>query len=858
MGRAAPDSDDLGAQRLRAALRATLLDVDDCVLVGRYELGTQLGFGGMAVVHRGWDPELKRAVAIKFVSLSGVAADVVLREARAMASVVHRHVVPVYDVGRRASEAYLVMALMEDGTLADWLERSSPTALERMAKLVEAGEGLAAAHAVGVVHHDFKPTNVLLDGAGHACVSDFGLSSVMHSTASMITASGSTGEQSSVRGGTPGFAPPERVDGAVGDVRSDQYSYCVTVAMVLADCVGMPPQPERALAIARRLVEAPPRGLRSGVGRALVRGLSSAPDERYPSMNALLAALRPTSSSRWRRWGVGFLGLALMGAVGLGKQEPAAVVRVAPPHIDNATSPLDATASDSAVKALLMFSELARYADAVDAAEAYAATAWSLGTPHDTRVTADLMLQLGLIAIERSRADEASARLMKAVEYADAARWNQGVASAHIALIRTLEEGAGRRAKALEHERFARAALRRMDHASPGLELSLELSIGTSEFGGDHFDHAEAAARRAIEVGEAHGLDERYWAYFDLAQVLIERRKYDDGEAACKRALEIAESEGASIRDVLLVRDSLKDFASLRGDVTAARVQAEALLPLFVSHYGAHDERTVETMFNLAMLREATGDYDGAFALYERAIEALRDWHRDDVAMLAKTYGGLAQAKAMHGDLDEAEVLYSKALVELESAGAGDDPNTVQWRAQLGGIEMERGHPLAAKKHLDLAIEAADRIGDSGRAGQATALAYRGRIHADQGRLDAARLDLRRAVEAGRGTIDALHPDQVWEARVLASVESQRGQPEAAQKILDNVLTALQGAGLRHGLGWASSAFELAELLGDSNGDGDLARARRLAEQARVEFAKSPDAAAETESVELWLAKHAP
>ena len=809
MGRAAPEARDVGAQRLRASLRARLLDVDDRVLIGRYEVGPRLGAGGMGVVYRGWDPKLERNVAIKLVPLGDAPADVVLREARAMASVSHRNVVPVYDVGRREGEAYVVMALMEDGTLTDWIDRAAPDAAEILAKVIEAGRGLVAAHHAGVVHHDFKPGNVLLSPEGDACVSDFGLAAVDPNTQSLETVADGKPDGDSVRGGTVGFCAPERVDGRPGDARSDQYSFCVTAAVLLARSLGVEPRPEAAPDIAAMLASEPPRGLHPRVGTALLRGLSPEPSSRFASMDALLAALRPKATSGWRAW-LGAVGVAAaaIAVISYGRVVPAAS-RVEAPDVRFASGAVE-TSPDAGMLAALRLSRAARRGDRLDDAEAFARLAWSLGASTD-RARAELELEVGHIALERSRTSEAERRLVAALDHAERARWDEGIAYAHIAMIKALEQGPDQRPAALEHERFARAALSRLDHEVPYLQFHLELVMGGVELLAGNLDRAEQLTEAAATIGEAHDIPDRYWALFDLCRIAMAQREYEEGQARCEQSLEVAQSLGASVRDLLLIRGNLKDFATLRGDFTQALAQGEALLPLIESHYGPNDERMVQTLFNVAMLRDSTGDPEGAFALYERAIEVLERWHPEDRLMLAKTFAGLAQAKAMHGDLAEAETWYSKALVEVESAAQGDDPSTVQWRAQLGGIEMERKRPDAALRQLDAAIAAAERIGEPARAGLATALAYRGRIRFDRRELESARTDLLASIDAGLGTLEALHPDQVWEARVLAEVEEARGNEAAAREILRSILASLEAAGLQGDPRWAEIDRWLAE-----------------------------------------------
>src|SRR5690349_1134277 len=144
--------------------------------LGRYRIDAELGTGGQGVVVLATDPELDRKVAIKLLWASGrEARALLLREGRALARLEHPNVVRVFDVGEIASGVFLAMEFVDGCHLAThWTEQR----LDRDAKiatLIAAGRGLAAAHAAGLVHRDFKPKNVLVAKSGRIAVTDFGL-----------------------------------------------------------------------------------------------------------------------------------------------------------------------------------------------------------------------------------------------------------------------------------------------------------------------------------------------------------------------------------------------------------------------------------------------------------------------------------------------------------------------------------------------------------------------------------------------------------------------------------------------------------------------------------------------------------
>jgi RNA polymerase sigma factor (sigma-70 family) len=150
---------------------------------GRYVIVDLLGAGGMGEVYSAYDPELDRKVAIKVLH-PALAADSdararLLREAQAMAKLSHPNVIQVFDVGAMGDEVFVTMEYVKGGTLRTWLAAQKRSPDEILATFTRAGRGLAAAHAAGLVHRDFKPDNVLVGDDGRIRITDFGLARAM-------------------------------------------------------------------------------------------------------------------------------------------------------------------------------------------------------------------------------------------------------------------------------------------------------------------------------------------------------------------------------------------------------------------------------------------------------------------------------------------------------------------------------------------------------------------------------------------------------------------------------------------------------------------------------------------------------
>ena len=134
--------------------------------LGRYVLIARLGAGGMGVVYSAYDPELDRRVAVKVLRRTR-AGDKLREEARAIAKLAHPNVIAVHDVGEADGEVFLAMEHVEGQTLRDWLRTPRSTS-EILDVFVQAGRGLAAAHAAGLVHRDVKPSNMMVGSDGRA------------------------------------------------------------------------------------------------------------------------------------------------------------------------------------------------------------------------------------------------------------------------------------------------------------------------------------------------------------------------------------------------------------------------------------------------------------------------------------------------------------------------------------------------------------------------------------------------------------------------------------------------------------------------------------------------------------------
>ncbi len=257
---------------------------------GRFVVLEPLGSGGSGSVHRAYDPQLDRSVAVKVLHARGATLRL-LAEARAMAKLRHPNVVTVYDVGEADDRVWLAMEYVEGGTLRAWLDEVKRSQAEILAVFRKAGAGLVAAHAEGLVHRDFKPDNVLMHAQDRPAVTDFGLA-VMDDTQQRDDgdATTSSGLPKPIVG-TLAYMSPEQVSGATVGPGSDQFSF--GVALYEALC-GRRPSGANGRGLEFPSSPKVPAWLRRVVARMLEHDVT----DRYPTMRDVVAALEHRAARR--------------------------------------------------------------------------------------------------------------------------------------------------------------------------------------------------------------------------------------------------------------------------------------------------------------------------------------------------------------------------------------------------------------------------------------------------------------------------------------------------------------------------------------------------------------------------------
>jgi serine/threonine-protein kinase len=336
----------------QASVSAVSVPTPGQTLAGRYMIFEQLGQGGMGVVLAAYDTRLDRRVALKLlrsrddVDTTASAGEArLVREAQAMARLSHPHVVAVYDAGTvEEGSLFIAMEYVEGQTLRKWREQQPRTWREVLDAYLAAGRGLAAAHAAGLIHRDFKPDNVLVGKDGRIRVTDFGLARTHPEASASASASTSLSSETWDSGltvpgtlmGTPKYMAPELMRGDPAGVRTDLYAFCVALYEALYGQLPFPAGTMTEYSRARREGRVTPPPAQSEVpawvARTVFQGLQASPLQRPASIEALLAALQndPEVKRRGQRRtaavasvGVLLAALALWGWGRQHAQEPA-------------------------------------------------------------------------------------------------------------------------------------------------------------------------------------------------------------------------------------------------------------------------------------------------------------------------------------------------------------------------------------------------------------------------------------------------------------------------------------------------------------------------------------------------------
>jgi len=696
-----------------------------------FEIVGVLGAGGMGVVYEAKDLRLDRRVAIKLHRQRGAASAVspMLREAQTMARVRHPNVITVHAVGTHDEALFIAMEYIGGGTLRAWLAAQPRTIPEILDVFVAAGQGLAAAHRVGLVHRDFKPDNVLMDEGDRPRVADFGIARVALSFVTLDTGlttlpdptpSRMSATASRIGGivGTPAYASPEQLGCDTVDARSDQFSFFVALHEALYG--RLPFELDPLATLGARIHEgllapvdpARQRTVPRAVRAVVARGLSSDRALRFPDMDAALVALR-RARARPRRIAVAALacaGVAGMGGLWLSAGEHAKVADCSDgaAQLVDVWDPPRKLALASAMVDESDPTQAERYVVLANGIDSYAAQ-WTV----EWRSSCTSAAAAACLSSARARLnklllffEQAGPRALVFGTDAIAQLPEPSQCVALEAPAPTADDAAGEQLRA----RLQDARLRYV--AQPGVEDFTELvaiaddaeATGHEEIGAqalalagerlsehERAHEAEAVLRRAATLAVASGSREAMVAAWSLlASVLADEGRVD--EAAEK--LELARGSARGMDDTRM-QAALAHNGGLvlarRGRLEDAIASFEHAIVLNTEVYGPQHREVAVNRGALGHELRRAGRIDDARTQLELALMIMDETSGELHPFNGQVLQSLGQLHVVAGDFDRADRAYARALAVYEHAYGEEGNPTLRVLADLAGLRRQQG-----------------------------------------------------------------------------------------------------------------------------------------------------------------------
>jgi tetratricopeptide (TPR) repeat protein len=722
--------------------------------IGRYSVLRELGRGGMGVTYIAFDEELDRRVVLKLVRADAMDAQLqkrLRREAQALARLAHPNIVNVHDVGSHGARSFIAMEFVPGKTVSAWLGTDPRPWTEVVAVFRQAGEGLRAAHAAGLVHRDIKPANIIVGDDGRVRVLDFGVAQIdvpddditglpdrqeAPWAAEHLTKTGSLV-------GTPAYMAPEQLERGIADARSDQFAFCVSLFQCLYRKLPFSGASARARLEAMhkgRIAEVPgDSAVPHWLHAVILRGLKYAPEDRWPSMDALLEELARDPARTRRRWAIGVLGasIAALGTVAVigltGDDRGAAVCTGAPARIAEVWNQGQKTAIEQAMlgtgvsyaadtwqrtRALLD-----RYAEQWAAAHTDACEATAVRHEQSVEVL-DRRMQclagrrrsLRSLAGELARIDaasianatEAAGKLPLIASCADpeylSTRIEPPTDPAVAAQVEELESILSRAEQLQELGRYEQglAAARMAFEGTAGLgypplEGHARLRLGMLQLAGAEYEPAEDNLEQAYFIARTAGANE---VAFQAATQLVFLLGYhlsrldDAGDWGRHVQAELpwvtAEAEQANSINTLGV------LAFLQGKHEEAIALCRRALVIWERVLGPEHPRLADALDNIGVMLHAHGKWEEAIDLHRRSLaiseQALGAEHPHVVYPLVNLAGALyRQAR-----YEEAAVYYRRALTIVEDALGSEHPDASHALIGLALVHLRHGRGAEA------------------------------------------------------------------------------------------------------------------------------------------------------------------
>ncbi|MGE5185828.1 MAG: protein kinase domain-containing protein, partial [Acidobacteriota bacterium] len=843
--------------------------------IGRFRVRKKLGEGGMGVVLDCVDADLGRRVAIKLVRAE---ADVpayrarLLREAQAMARLEHPNVVRIHEVGSDRGRLFIAMEYVDGVTLTAWLQERR-TWREVVDMFAQVGAGLAAVHAVGLVHRDFKPDNVLVGRDGRVAVGDFGLAMSSDEEAP-LTAPDAHLTQHGALVGTLRYMAPEQLERKVADARSDQFAFCLALWEALdADPFGDLVAAEDAGKVAevrRAVIAQGPRrriaGVPARITKALARGLAVRPADRWPSMTELLHELDP--ARRRNRIAVASIALGAA-AVAVGATWWARTPAADP--CANVAAPMAQVWVPGSVPRLEAAFAATKRPNAGDAATRTAAildrraAAWTVMRVESCEATSHGDQTADLDARRTRCLDARRAELAALVTALTSAPTPDMVDEAIRAAngLPSIQECSD--ISALLEREPPKATVR-----APVAQLELDVArANTLELLGDKKAIAELPAlrQRALDLDWAPAL-----ARVD-ATIGYEAWRRGDGSAAIDPLREAATAAARAKDDELGARVlSLEAEALVDADRAGDAIEVARSSELLAARAGDPAGARAQALEALAIAYAGQSKFDDSDKAYADAAALLE--HGSDRLAFASVLNAWANLRFERSDYAGALPLANRALELFRSELGEHDPDYARALQSTANLQFEAHHYAEAKRELDQSLAIKEAVFGPEAPTVALTLNSLANVAGALGDHDLASTQYQRAYDIwakalGADSAMALmakynlgitlkHQHKLKQAiDVLSDVLARRAAAKTPQpQKVANVLDALAGVYEEKGdhvkaLDHASRALAIREqVLGPKT--GDVAESLAMVAQIEQELGRCAKAAADAKrSIEI-------
>ena len=777
-------------------------------MLGRYVVLRTLGKGGMGTVLEAFDRTLERKVAVKVLheDLGGRHTARLLREAQAMAKLSHPNVVPVFEAGMINGQTFVAMERVQGQTLRDWMRQDPRPDWRQCVKVfIEAGQGLAAAHAQGLIHRDFKPSNAIVDDEGRARVLDFGL--VRWSEAeptgdgglgrakdeakgeAPVGAPAPQGAATRTKGarmmgaqtirardhdqpaldqaltrtgavvGTPAYMPPEQMLGRLVDARSDQFSFCVALYEAV---YGQRPFEGRSVAalmaaVTSSEVQPAPKGSRvpARLRAVLLRGLAADPMKRWPSMEALLAQLHTLVAPRTRRWVAWGLSAGLA-ALGGGLALPQVLKMQdrctgAPAQMDG----LWDNARRQQVQAAILGTEVS-----------FAPGTWDRIEPQlDAYAQAWMDTHTAACEATRVRGDQTPEEMSLRMRCLDRRRTT---------LRATVDVLADADAEIVTNAVKLVADLPSLTRCDDLAWLEQHNQRIPPPEDPDVAAAVEAQRARLADI-----------------EAMEKAGRYADALGEVELIVQQAEALGyPPLRaEALYWRGRLREdngqYAEAEPDLRQAHMLA-------VTHHhdsvALHAAQALTFVVGCKLVRHAEGQQWGeidSLPLAQRSGDPLHE---------AGSLNSLGSVFACQGDYEQARIHHQRALAIRDRVLGADHPELATSLGNLGGVLFRQGYDEDARFYLEQALEIREKTLGPDHPDVATSLDNLGDVLFRQGYHEDARVSFQQALATRERALGSDHPAVAGSLNNLANVFSSQGYHEEAQVHCERALTILKKA----------------------------------------------------------------